>query len=211
MSKLQDNAIVLPDDFGGPRSNLTDAERLDALIRRDRAVCMAFWDEFSPLVRGLLRATLTDRSESHVEDVLQDVFVKVLEKLEELREPKKLRSFVVGVTMNLARNDIRRHRRTLRRVRSEDVPVRAVPAKAPDQLAVQRLSELLGELKPDSRMVIVLRYLEEMEISEIAETLDMSRSTVKRRVRKARELMIEWSRRDAILVEYVQQYGGSDE
>ena len=53
--------------------------------------------------------------------------------------------------------------------------------------------------------MLVLRYVEEMELTEVAEVSGVSLATVKRRLSKAAARIIARARRDAILTEYLDE------
>jgi RNA polymerase sigma-70 factor (ECF subfamily) len=60
-----------------------------------------------------------------------------------------------------------------------------------DHLLANRLRVLIGELPPHPRAVIVLRYQEDMDPSEISRLLDMPLNTVKSHLRRALEVLRE--------------------
>jgi RNA polymerase sigma-70 factor (ECF subfamily) len=69
-----------------------------------------------------------------------------------------------------------------------DEPV--APESGTDPLAGPRLRRLLLELAPEARVVLLLRYQEDLDPSDIAATLDMSVNTVKSHLRRS----LEWLR-----------------
>ena len=66
------------------------------------------FDEFHALVHGLLYKSLGPSAE--VEDLVSDVFLSFFESAQSIREPHALRSYVVSVTMNAARRELRQRR-----------------------------------------------------------------------------------------------------
>jgi RNA polymerase sigma-70 factor (ECF subfamily) len=77
------------------------------------------------------------------------------------------------------------------------------PVSATHSLA--RLYRVLGGLPPDERIVFALRFIDEMELAEIADACGVSRTTVKRRVRKAEERFAVAARQDPLLSEWLQK------
>jgi RNA polymerase sigma-70 factor (ECF subfamily) len=64
---------------------------------------------------------------------------------------------------------------------------------------------ILDAIPEEERVVLVLRYAEEMELTEVAEASGVSLATVKRRLSKASARIIARARRDAILTEYLDE------
>jgi RNA polymerase sigma-70 factor (ECF subfamily) len=67
----------------------------------------------------------------------------------------------------------------------DGVPDRGASPPARELFLEGRLQQLVATLPPRARIVIVLRYQEELEPSEIAEALDMSVNTVKSHLRRS--------------------------
>ena len=114
------------------------------------------------------------------EDIVQDVFAALFRRHgAELRTVDDPHAYLTTGVMNAARSALRR-RRTARAY----VPPRDVPAPAAEDEAMLGQSDhqvlaALGELTARQRQVVVLRYWSELSEQEIADTLRVSRGTVK--------------------------------
>lgn len=71
----------------------------------------------------------------------------------------------------------------------EDVPEPAEAAHTRDPLLEERLWKLVATLPDKSRMAVILRYQEEMELHEIAEVMEIPINTVKSSIDRALELL----------------------
>src|SRR6478752_6905483 len=67
------------------------------------------FDEYHRLVHGLLSKTLGPRAE--VADLTGDVFVIFFANAQRIRQPSAVRSYLVSITMNVARRELRARRR----------------------------------------------------------------------------------------------------
>lgn len=117
------------------------------------------------------------------EDILQEVFIRVYRKLRWLREPRAFRAWCYQIASREAFRYLKRERRWTEQIRDEaalNVVAAEEPAYSPE--LVQRLPELVGELSPASRAVVVLFYLHEMSLVETAAVLDIPVGTVKSRL-----------------------------
>jgi RNA polymerase sigma-70 factor (ECF subfamily) len=143
-------------------------------------------ERFSPVVERVLTRILGVTSE--LDDLEQEVFVRVFERVGELREPSALRGFVASVAVFVAREALRskRRRRWLFFVAPESAPEIELPGVDPvAREAVRAFYEVVGKLPEDERIAFCLRYVEGMELTELAAVCESSVSTIKRRLRAA--------------------------
>lgn len=136
------------------------------------------------LVR-LLSHLLGNRSDA--EDVAQDAFVRAFLAIEECGDGARFRGWLRVIASRLAFN----HRRDARtRARYEEGSVVLTPGStAPPTGAVEGrdlLVQVLGELSYPYREIMVLRFVEEMPLKEIAELLEIGESAAKMRLQRAR-------------------------
>jgi RNA polymerase sigma-70 factor (ECF subfamily) len=188
-----------------------DAALARAAVDGQPAAAAAIWDQFSPMVRAILRRILGPDSE--VNDLVQDVFLKIFKEIATLRDPHAFRAFVMRIATHAAISELRR-----RRVRHwlcltldgilPDIPVGAV-ASSPERLAVHAVYRLLDKLDPESRSAFVLHHIEELELREVATTMKISLATVKRRLSYAHERLHDKAKDDPHLRAYLQ--GGDHE
>ncbi|AKT39525.1 RNA polymerase sigma factor [Chondromyces crocatus] len=167
------------------------------------------WTRFAPLVRRLLRRTLGPGDE--VEDHVQETFLRFFRLVGELRDPALLQSYVVGITLRVAREALRRRRlrRWLTLTPSGVLPEAAgVSADPAARAAVLRLYALLDQVDDRSRVLFVLRYIEGLELTEIGRALGCSLATVKRHLARATQRILAGASRDPVLAGYVDAPGG---
>jgi RNA polymerase sigma-70 factor (ECF subfamily) len=152
---------------------------------RDRAIT-ALWREFSEPLRRFLRSrTATD---ADAEDLLQEVFLRIHQRLAELREPAKLQGWVYRI----ARNAVIDHYR-LRRPHAPleaDFPV-ADPAGRDAVDLSPALRRFLAELPPPYREPLIRHEFHGEPLGALAASLGLSLTATKSRVRRARLLLRE--------------------
>ena len=127
---------------------------------------------------------------SDVEDVCQEVFVVVHDKLADLENHDRLRTWVYGIAWRTAANH---RRRAQRRAREPLLEEPATPASQERRVelsrAADRLAEILRALDDDKRAVFVLYEIEELSMREVVEVLGCPLQTGYSRLRAARELV----------------------
>ena len=130
---------------------------------------------------------------SAMDDVVQEIFIVLHDKLHTLRQPESLRSWIYGVVRRTV-SSYHRSRRT--RDVSEIALALHVELEHEPQLTPLELNEqneetkllwaLLGELDPPKREVLILAELDGMRAPEISEALEIPLNTVYSRLRTAR-------------------------
>lgn len=140
-------------------------------------------------VRAFAQRLLGDAAAA--EDLVQEVFIAVPKAARRYRFETTPSSYLLGIAANCASKHIRASKR--RRAASErfsQVPL--APPMAPDDEAhaaqlVERLMRAVDQLPDKLRLVFVLCQIEERDATEVGAILDLPSSTVRARLRAARE------------------------
>ena len=138
----------------------------------------AFYAQQFPQLSGYCLALTADASRA--DELAQEALTEVYVRWSRLREP---RAYAFRVAHNLAKNSWSKRDRELATWSS--IAEQAVPGTAPDPTlwdAVSRLPEPLRE-------VVLLHYLCDLPIAEVARTLRRPLGTIKRRLHEARSLL----------------------
>jgi RNA polymerase sigma-70 factor (ECF subfamily) len=118
----------------------------------------------------------------------------------------------VTIALNTARAELRRRRSRRASLvdpddaAAEETPTAemTLPVETAMRLALASLARILTEVPPEERLMLVLRYVEEMELTEVAAASGVSLATVKRRLNKAASRILARAKRDAILTELLE-------
>ena len=165
---------------------LADADLVAAFVTGEDWAAWAIWSRHAPMVHRLLERALGPDGEA--EDLTQDVFLNLFERMRALRDPSALRSFIYSFALRTLKRELRRRkvRRILRLSPSGQPP--ELPVSAADSEARQllvRFYQLLDQLGAGERTAFVLRHMEGLKLEEIAESMGVSLATVKRRLSRA--------------------------
>ena len=135
------------------------------------------------------------------EDLTQEVFLKVYQSLHILKDPNQFSGWLYVITANLCATWLRKKRiqtqpledtaltMTQRDAYSRHVVEEQTKTAAESQREV--VKKLLAKLKESERTVMTLHYLGEMTVAEISRFLGVSASTIKSRLRRARNRLKE--------------------
>lgn len=144
------------------------------------------------LVRGMAYRLLGSSRE--LDDVVQEVFVQMLRSLRRVGDPALFRTWLGRVTMNVAISSLRERRRQRRWSElHRSMPLDTLPhasGASPELLGELRaVYRALDQLPEKRRIVLILRRIEELELTEIAAMMNTSLATIKRWLSRAdREL-----------------------
>lgn len=124
---------------------------------------------------------------SAAEDLSQEVFLTALRKGSQIRDPEKVRGWLMAV----ARNAYLASRRASQALPTVELPE---PAEIADDDAAdehwafdeERLQDALTELPDDYRVVVLMFYFEELSYREIADQLQLPIGTVMSRLSRAK-------------------------
>ncbi len=189
-------------------SDSSDAAWVRAARAGDRRACFAIWSKYAALVQRLARRFLGPGPD--YADLCQEAFLRIFKRLDELREPAALRGFVVSVTLGVARNEVRRRRirAIVGLVPEEGLPASPeLPGQGEAREAARALYRLLGALSAEDCSLFVARFVEKMELAEVATVHAMSLSTAKRRVGRLVARVNSRLESSPVLREYVGTLG----
>jgi RNA polymerase sigma-70 factor (ECF subfamily) len=141
-----------------------------------------------------------------VEDLVQEVFLRLYRKLDSLRDPSSLRSFVLCITTRVVQTELRVRwfRRWLGLSSDGELPDHA--AEAPDleaRDALARFYRILDRLSAKHRSAFVLRYVEGLELTEVAGAMGVSLATIKRWLPRVSRRVFAQAVGDPMLALYV--------
>jgi len=119
------------------------------------------------------------------EDVTQEVFLIIYRKIRWLENPQVFRAWAYRIASREAFRRLKRERRWAEQIRDEDVLEKisiTETAEVYEPELIEKIPMLIAAVSPASRAVLILHYLDEMPLSEVAEILDISLGTVKSRL-----------------------------
>jgi RNA polymerase sigma-70 factor (ECF subfamily) len=186
-----------------PHDRRSDADLVHAVAEGDERSLAVLWRRHAMSVKRTLRGCLG--SEAHLDDLLQEVFLSFVRNAKRIQDPDRVRSYLTGAAIQLAR---RKHREQARRRRWQGLFAAEAQSRVSgnvvyERAALRSLQEILDELPTRSRESFVLRFVEGFSTAEVAEARGVSLATAKRDVAKAQERVLLRARRDEELSRYL--------
>jgi RNA polymerase sigma-70 factor, ECF subfamily len=123
------------------------------------------------------------------EEVAQDVFLELHKSLGKLSSPEHVTFWLRKVTSHRCIDRARRKR--WQQLSLDDVPEPGVEGSPPDPLLKRSLRRLVASLPETARIVVILRYQEDLTPTEIADVLSMPVATVKSQLQRSLAMLRE--------------------
>jgi RNA polymerase sigma-70 factor (ECF subfamily) len=130
---------------------------------------------------------LADRSAA--EELAQDVFLQLHANLSTMKSEDHMKFWLRKVTAHRC-IDYKR-RRKLPQVSLDQAPEPAAPTQSADPFLARRLRQYVASLPEKPRLVMILRYQEDMSAENIAEALTMPLATVKSHLQRSLAMLRE--------------------
>jgi RNA polymerase sigma-70 factor (ECF subfamily) len=171
------------------------ADQEQSLIRRaqkeDQDAFAALVDEHQRYVYNLALRVLKDENEAL--DLTQETFVRAWTALPNFRGQSEFRTWLYRITTNLCYNRLPNLRRSLNDLGDDvmdEIPAMnlVTPAQKAESVETRtHLYKAIDELDPHYKLLITLRYQNELSYDEIASTLNLPLGTVKTGIFRAKE------------------------
>jgi RNA polymerase sigma-70 factor (ECF subfamily) len=178
-----------------------EQEMLAALRRRDPAAFSQLFETYSDKVYRLAVGLLENEIEA--EEVVQDAFMRLFERLDQFEGRSKLGTWLYRVTYNLCQDRLRKRRPVSHLAMDVDddetIPVPTIFvdwSQVPERYLTEaeitaELDRAIATLPPKLKAVFMLREIEGLSTKECAEVLEISESAAKVRLHRARLLLRE--------------------
>lgn len=148
-------------------------------------------------VRAVSAAFLIVRDPKLAEDIVQDVFLRMAEKIDQFDESRPFGPWFLRSVINASIKAARRQKRFLPLDGQQDEETSKLadwlmdPAPSPElivetQETRQMVWKALGELTAEQRAAIIMRHFLEMSEAEMTEKLDRPLTTIRWRLKTAR-------------------------
>jgi RNA polymerase sigma-70 factor, ECF subfamily len=159
--------------LGDPRDDICD---FDALVAR-----------YQPQVARLAHRLLGWRDREAVEDVVQDVFLVALTRLKNFRGDSTVSTWLTGITINQCRAHRRRSMLRLKWLREKWNRHDTNHEPHDVDETSQQVRNAVAQLPPRDREVIVLFYLEDFSVAQVAQLLGVKHNAIEVRLHRARQ------------------------
>ncbi len=168
-----------------------DRETIAACQRGDRDAFRALFETYQDKVYSIALRYAGERAVAL--DIAQEVFLKLLHNIEHFRGESGFETWLYRLVVNQCLDHRRRGRRLMLLVENLFDSLPSAKESAIEELLRSEVQEQvqrgIGRLRPEMRIVVVLRYTEGLAYEQIAEILGCSKGTVASRLNRAHKLL----------------------
>ena len=147
--------------------------------RGETAAFSSLYEEFSQAVFRFLYYRIGDRQTA--EDLTAEVFIRVIRSIRKYKPRQPFRAWLFRIARNIAIDHQRKFGKRQEEELAETLTGNLISPEEATSLTIDsdQLKRALERLTPDQRDVIVLRFIGEMRIAEVAAALGKTQSSVK--------------------------------
>jgi RNA polymerase sigma-70 factor, ECF subfamily len=175
---------------------LTDAELMEAVVRRDSDAIAAIYERYESMLRVVVSSILHEASET--DDVLQDVFIQLWNHADRFLAEKGLQGFLVTVAKRRALDRLRHrlaYRRATDRLETELMAEFSDKMRGPQVKPTtfdlsELLSTMIRSLPEPQQEVVQLTFFKGLSQRDIAAQKSIALGTVKTRLQLARKKLL---------------------
>lgn len=157
---------------------------VEKLKQGDEAAYHAMMQQWQKRVFNFALRYANDRYFAH--EVVQNTFIQAFEKIHQLKDPAKLRSWLYRIASNNCSTEGRKRARRQVTEVNEQILSHADPNNPVVMVEKQELKQLvmdlLQQIPDEQREVIIMKEYEGLKFREISEALGLSENTVKSRM-----------------------------
>ena len=135
------------------------------------------------------------RNTDIAEDIVQEVFIKVYNQIESLKDPNTFNTWLHTVTYRTCLNHNRRKLKLITLTDYEeiedfvDLNQQTVEEQVSNELIMDVIMDALEDMNPSLKTIAILRFLEGMKVEEISDIVGIPKGTVGTRLIKIRQIL----------------------
>ena len=175
--------------------NLTDEELVEKIVKTKNSILFGeIYDRFSEKVYNKCLSFV--KREEEAQDLTQDVFLKLYIKLGSFQGKSKFSTWLYTFTYNYCVNYVTRDTAKKMEQQSLQIDENEYLLIEPDdyslfQLKVDRLQLCIELIPPEDKMLLLLKYQDDISIKDIAIGLELGESAIKMRLKRAKAKLIK--------------------
>ena len=133
------------------------------------------------------------RNQEVAMDIVQEAITKALTKISSIKQAKFMKTWFYRILINTAIDETKRNRKNATFC-LEDYQTEAIEEDFTTNI---QLYAKINQLKPKLKTVILLRFFEDLKLSEIAQVTKTNENTIKSRLYQALDqLKVEWEEKE---------------
>jgi len=196
-------ATYLENSLVSKRNPLSDEEIIKSIIEEGQAELFGeLYDRYADKVFRKCLGFVHDRDQA--QDMVQDVLLKAFTQLSKFKGNSKFSTWLYSITYNYCVEQYRRKSKVRTTDIDEGPDIKEDTDEAEQELLsfrAEKLKYALDHINPDDKVILLLKYQDNVPIKDLMTQLGLSESAVKMRLSRARqrvkEIIQDVEKRDA--------------
>lgn len=130
------------------------------------------------------------KNEAAAQDAAQDVFLKIFLNLSKFNKKSRFSTWVYSITYNYCIDYLRRKKKEKTILTDEEEGKDPVEEDFDEkeilEMEIERLAFILDKIPPEDKMVLLMKYREDLSIKDISKAFDKSESAIKMKLKRAK-------------------------
>ncbi|MGV6845738.1 MAG: RNA polymerase sigma factor [Lutibacter sp.] len=171
---------------------LNDNELIEKIVKtNDTHLFAVLYDKYAGMVYNRCLSFASSREEA--QDLTHDIFIKLFIKLRTFKGNSKFSTWLYSFTYNFCVNYVTRNNYKKNEKNFEyDIKDEAEDQSESEllELKAEKLKIALEKIEPHEKMILLLKYQDNLSLKELQALLQIGESAVKMRLKRARERVI---------------------
>jgi RNA polymerase sigma factor (sigma-70 family) len=174
---------------------LSDEDLVTVIVKDNNTMLFeVLYDRFSSLVYNKCYGFAKDEDEA--KDLTQDVFLKLFVKLSSFKGNSKFSTWLYAFTYNHCVNYVTRNtakkfeKQTVDYTDIENISEEVEDSSDFNDMRVDKLKKALDLISPNEKMILLLKFHDNLTIKEIESVLGVGESAVKMRIKRAKAKLL---------------------
>lgn len=173
---------------------LSDDELVEQIVKSKKTELFEeLYERYSSAVYNKCFAFTHNSDEA--QDLAQDIFIRLFIKLGSFKGQSKFSSWLYAITYNYCVNYVNRStskkiERNAVHLDDQVLEIADVSKSSLFELKAEKLQKALELIDPDDKMILLLKYQDDVSVDEISNLLEIGKSAVKMRLKRARARVV---------------------
>lgn len=175
---------------------MTDNEIIDKIVKEGRKnLFSVIYDRYATVVYNKCLSFV--KCKATAEDLTHDIFVQLFTKIKTYKGEAKFSTWLYSYTYNYCVNYIQRDKFKNNEKVSDvlETTFATIEEEVDDallfEIKAENLKKVLSEIAPEEKMILLMKYQDDMSIKEVSVLLELGESAVKMRLNRAKKKALE--------------------
>jgi len=150
---------------------------------------MTIWTDFHKELKAFIRNKI--RNQADADDILQDVFIKIIRNIDKVNKAENLRHYLYGIVRNTINDYFRNRKEVIDNSGIEEQITEEETQSLNATIAECCIRPFINKLPDNYRDALLITEFQDISQKELAERLNISYSGAKSRVQRGKEKLKE--------------------